>query len=214
MVRLRLRTRAAETPAPRGRAGVASRNPRARVRAAARRRAESRRSPLPPADHNLVIDFRERFLRPRGPLDRAHLKSSALEVVLVYRQFVERLLNPAPPKLQNTDGDPLEPTTLEFELRCGVREALDRPKGPSRMTSDEGLLDDAEWADDGELTKAVIVWGKKGNKLHQGGRRLDSTTAGPAAALNHAGRGVGRATQGLRGGVSGQAARRCCRESG
>ena len=127
---------------------------------------------------------------------------------------MERLLNPAPPKLQNTDGDPLEPTTLEFELRCGVREALDRPKGPSRMTSDEGLLDDAEWADDGELTKAVIVWGKKGNKLHQGGRRLDSTTAGPAAALNHAGRGVGRATQGLRGGVSGQAARRCCRESG
>jgi len=131
--------------------------------------------PLPPADHNRVIDFREQFLRRRGPLDRAHLKSSALEIVLVYRQFVEQLLNPAPPKLQNTDGDPLEPTTLEFELHCSVREAFDRLKGLSLMTSDDDLLDDAEWADDGELAKAVISWSKKGNKLH---RDWDNTTLG------------------------------------
>jgi hypothetical protein len=129
--------------------------------------------PLPPADHNRVIDFREQFLRPRGTLDRAHLKASALEIVLVYRQFVEQLLNPAPPKLQNTDGDPIEPTTLEFELRCSVREAFERLKGLSLMTSDDDLLGDAELADDGELRKAVFSWSKKGNKLH---RDWDNTT--------------------------------------
>jgi hypothetical protein len=131
--------------------------------------------PLPPADHNRIIDFREQFLSRRGPLDRVHLKSSALETVLVYRQFVEQLLNPAPPKLQNTDGDPLEPTTLEFELHCSVREAFDRLKGLSLIASDDDLLGDAEWADDGELSRAVFPWSKKGNKLH---RDWDNTTLG------------------------------------
>jgi len=129
--------------------------------------------PLPPADHNRIIDFREQFLSRRGPLDRVRLKSLALEIVLVYRQFVEQLLNPAPPKLQNTDGDPIEPTTLEFELHCSVREAFDRLKGLSLMASDDDLLGDAEWADDGELSRAVFSWSKKGNKLH---RDWDNTT--------------------------------------
>jgi hypothetical protein len=88
---------------------------------------------------------------------------------------VEQLQNPAPPKLQNTDGDPLEPTTLEFELHCSVREAFDRLKGLSLIASDDDLLGDAEWADDGELSRAVFPWSKKGNKLH---RDWDNTTLG------------------------------------
>jgi hypothetical protein len=131
--------------------------------------------PLPPGDHNRIIDFREQFLRRRGSLDRARVKALSLEIVLVYRQFVEQLLNPAPPKLQNTDGDPLEPTTLEFELRCSVQQAFDRLKQLSLVKSDDELVSDAERSDSGELSKAILIWGKKGNKLH---KDWDNTTLG------------------------------------
>ena len=131
--------------------------------------------PLSPHDHNRIIDFREQFLKRRRPLDRAELKSSSLEIVMVYRQLVEHMLNPGPPQMQNTDGDPLEPTTLEFELRCSVREAFDRLKGLSLLRSDDELLSEAEWSDGGELAKAVITWSKRGNKMH---REWDNTTLG------------------------------------
>lgn len=131
--------------------------------------------PLPPSAHNRIIDFREQFLKGRGPLDRACLKASALEIVLMYRQLVDQMLNPAPPKLQNTDGDPLAPTTLVFELRCGVREAFDRLKGLSITTSEDELLEDASRSDSGELTRVEFLWSKKGNKLHPD---WDNTTLG------------------------------------
>jgi hypothetical protein len=131
--------------------------------------------PLPPHDHNRIIDFRERSLKRRGPLNRAHLKSSVLEILQVYHQLVDTLLNPAPPDLRNTDGDRLEPTTLEFELRCGVREALDRLKALSLATSDDELVEEAERSDSGELTRVEFAWSKQGNKLH---REWDNTTLG------------------------------------
>ena len=130
---------------------------------------------LLPHDHNRIIDFREQFLKPRGGLDRAALKSRALDVVLVYRQLVEQVLNPAPPELRNTDGDRFEATTLEFELRCGVREAFDRLATLSVVRSRDELLEDASRNAAGELTEVEIDWGKKGNRQHHD---WDNTTLG------------------------------------
>ena len=131
--------------------------------------------PLLPGDHNRVIDFREQFLRPRGPVDRASVKARSLEVVLFYRQLVQQALNPQPPRLQNTDGDRLEPTTLEFQLRCGVREAFDRLASLSVVHSADDMLEDATWSDARELTEVSIEWGKRGNRMH---RDWDNTTLG------------------------------------
>ena len=131
--------------------------------------------PLSPHDHNRVIDFRERFLTLLGPVDRTTLKSRATEVVLFYRQLVEQALNPAPPQLRNTDGDRFEPTTLEFELNCGVREAFDRIAMLSVVRSPEEILEDATRSDAGELVEVEIDWGKKGNRQH---RDWDNTTLG------------------------------------
>ncbi len=131
--------------------------------------------PLAPSDHNRVIDFREKFMKARGPVDRASVKSRSLEVVLFYRQLVEQALNPQPPELRNTDGDQFEPTTLEFQLRCGVREAFDRIASLSVVRSPDDMLDDATWSDAGELTEIGIEWGKRGNRQH---RDWDNTTLG------------------------------------
>jgi len=131
--------------------------------------------PLAPSDHNRVIDFREKFLRARGSAGRASVKSRSLEVILFYRQLVEQALNPRPLELRNTDGDRLEPTTLEFELRCGIREAFDRLASLSVVHSADDMLEDATWSDAGELKEIDIEWGKRSNRLH---RDWDNTTLG------------------------------------
>ena len=134
--------------------------------------------PLTPADRNRIIDFREQFLRRRGPVDHAHLKESVLDLLAVYQQHVDQMLHPAPPRLTNTDGDPIAPTTLVFELRCGVREAFDRLKVLSLGESDDDLLADATWSDTGDLTRAEVDWSKRGNKMHPD---WDNTTLGHLA---------------------------------
>jgi hypothetical protein len=131
--------------------------------------------PLPPSDHLQILDFRERVLRRGGAADRATVKAAALPIVWLYRHLVERMLNPPPPVLQNTDGDPLAPTTLVFELRCGVRHAFDRLKTLSLERADDVLLSDAAFSEAGELEEVEIVWSKRGNKLHAD---WDNTTLG------------------------------------
>jgi hypothetical protein len=97
------------------------------------------------------------------------------EVLALYHRLVYQALHPKPPELQNTDGDPIAPTTLEFELRCPVREAFDRLAALSVHYSTEELLDDAQRSEAGELTGVEIVWSKEGNRLH---RDWDNTTLG------------------------------------
>jgi len=131
--------------------------------------------PLFPTCHQTVIVYRETFLRPRGRVNRAGVKAAASEILALYHRLVHEALHPAPLRLQNTDGDPLAPATLEFKVRCGVREAFDRLKLLTLSSDDDELLDDASWSESGELTAVDLVWSKRGNKLH---RAWDNTTLG------------------------------------
>ncbi|MCX6537492.1 MAG: SEC-C domain-containing protein [Acidobacteria bacterium] len=131
--------------------------------------------PLFPTSHQTVINYRERFLRPGGPVTRTAVKAAAPEVLGLYHRLVHEVLHPAPLRLQNTDGDPLAPATLEFKVRCSVRDAFDRLKLLTLANDDDELLDDASWSESGELTAVDLVWSKWGNKLH---REWDNTTLG------------------------------------
>lgn len=131
--------------------------------------------PLSPASHQAVIGYRETVLRPRGPVNRPSVKAAAAEILALYHRLVHEALHPAPLRLQNTDGDPLAPTTLEFKMRCSVREAFDRLKPLSLADDDDELLAGASWSDTGELTGVDLVWSKRGNRLH---REWDNTTLG------------------------------------
>lgn len=134
--------------------------------------------PLSPASHQAVIGFREAVLSPLGPVNRANVKAAAPEILALYHRLVHEALHPAPLRLQNTDGDPLAPTTLEFKVRCSVREAFGRLKPLSLEDDENGLLESASWSDTGELTGVELVWSKRGNKLH---REWDNTTLGTLA---------------------------------
>ena len=80
---------------------------------------------IPPSWHIPIIDTRER-LRPKRLLTRQELLDYNLEIRKVYHADRGCTAAPALPVLQNTDGDPLELTTLTYELGVTVPEAVER----------------------------------------------------------------------------------------
>ena len=84
------------------------------------------------------------------------------------------LLDPAPPELHNTDGDPLSLQRLIF--------AIDSPAGAfaalkelAAGDTEEELLQDAVYAADGALRRVAFTWSRRGNATHAGG---DTTVLG------------------------------------
>ena len=128
---------------------------------------------IPPSWHIPIIDMRER-LRPKRLLTREELLGYNLEIRKAYHEIVDALLHPALPVLQNTDGDPLELTTLTYELGVTVPEAVERLTPLATLRGDVHLADDVCDAA-GALTTATLTWIKAGNRKH---KDWDNTTLG------------------------------------
>jgi hypothetical protein len=129
---------------------------------------------IPPMWHTRIIDSRERTLRSRkASADRLH--DFDHEIRQLYLAIADAIRNPAPPVLQNTDGERLRPTTMEFELRASPQLAFERLKPLTRSTDDEALLDAAEREPDGRLRAVTLVWLKRGNRQH---REWENTVLG------------------------------------
>lgn len=121
---------------------------------------------VPPTWHNPLIDLRKKFSRGRT-FGRAALFEYDIELRDCYHDVVESLLNPQLPTLVNTDGDPLQPTTIEYELRCSPQAAFDRLKTLALPHTEEELLADAEEDPAGSLRALSFSWVKKGNRKHK-----------------------------------------------
>ncbi len=128
---------------------------------------------IPPAWHNHIIDFRQEIWRKRTPTIE-QLGAHDLEVRELYLYIADMIYNPPPPQIQNTDGDPLLPTTLAFELRCSVMTAYGRLK-PLTLSAEANTLSDAGRTPEGELTSVRLDWHKRGNRAHQ---HWDNTVLG------------------------------------
>jgi hypothetical protein len=87
------------------------------------------------------------------------------ELVAFYRSIVDELENPTLPRLQNTDGDPLAPTKLEFELRCSQAEAVERLAPLAYGHGLDDLLADPEAGSAGGV-EYVVPWLVPGNRMH------------------------------------------------
>ena len=70
---------------------------------------------IPASWHIPIIDMRERW-RPKRLLTRHEMFDYNLEIRQTYHEIVDRLLHPTLPVMQNTDGDPIELTTLTDQL--------------------------------------------------------------------------------------------------
>jgi len=120
---------------------------------------------IPPSWHVHIIDCRER-LHPRKLWTRADLFEYDIEIRELYHHIVEALANPALPELRNTDGDPIEMTTLSYELGLGTAEAFDRLK-PLATLHNEIHVDGETYDADGTLTGATLNWIKAGNRKNK-----------------------------------------------
>jgi hypothetical protein len=123
---------------------------------------------LKPSRRSDVSDLRRQLAG-----GRAHLSERAVfEFDDILRRWyllaADRELNPPLPKLTNTDGDPLAPTTMHFVLRCAPEEACAalRPLHAGDV-DDDALLDDSERDEAGRLTGFSLDWTKAGNRVHK-----------------------------------------------
>ena len=128
---------------------------------------------IPASWHIPIIDMRERF-RPKRLLTRDELIDYDLEIRQTYHEIVDWLLHPPLPVMQNTDGDPIELTTLTYELGVPVAEAVERLTPLATLRGDVHIADEVYDAA-GTLMTATLTWIKAGNRTH---KDWDNTTLG------------------------------------
>lgn len=121
---------------------------------------------IPPIRKIELIDFRKRLLRGEPNCTREVLRDWDFELIERYLKIVDELLHPRMPRLQNTDGEPLEMHRLTF--------GIDSPEIVVRALADldfeataEELVARAERTSRGEIKRVAWDWKKTGNRMHK-----------------------------------------------
>ena len=118
---------------------------------------------FPPMEKGIILELRNRIEGDKRPLTPQLLREYGYDMLDIYHDIVERLLNPRMPELQNTDGDPLLLHRLVYEIES-PRAAFDSlAKLCLKNTADE-LLADGNFDTKEELCSIEFSWQKLGNK--------------------------------------------------
>jgi hypothetical protein len=120
---------------------------------------------IPTAWHVPVIELREQ-LRPRRLLTRDDLLEYDIEIRQFYHRVVQAILHPPLPRLQNTDGDPIELTTMTYQLAVPAAEAFERLR-PLATLGAEAHVGDEVYDGAGAIAAAELTWIKAGNRQHK-----------------------------------------------
>lgn len=128
---------------------------------------------VPPGKKLDLIDLRERIScgRRLAPDD---LENWAIEIREAYLDHADRLMNPIPPHLHNTDGEEIVLHHLVFGIDS-PRAALSALADLTLDETEEELLEEADLDSDGELRRVTFAWKVAGNAIH---KRWDSTVHG------------------------------------
>jgi hypothetical protein len=121
---------------------------------------------VPPRWHTRIIDWRERLFR-RRLMTREDLADFDDEIRDLYFNIAAELLDPTPPQLQNTDGDPIALTTLTYELKTTVDDAFEK-LAPLAMVHGDDHTGDVIRDASGAVMSANLSWVKAGNRRHKG----------------------------------------------
>jgi hypothetical protein len=122
---------------------------------------------IPPIMANQFIDMREKLKKLYKHLDDELLHEYETELREIYYDIKDFLYNRPMPKIQNTDGDPLVPTTLHYKLECETIEAFDALETLAVGHSRDDLLSGARFDKNGVLKEVEFSWLKKGNKKNK-----------------------------------------------
>ncbi len=122
--------------------------------------------PIPPDRRAPILALRKRMERSKQPLTPAVLKERGLDLLDAYHEIIEPILHPLMPELQNTDGDPLMPHTVVYDIES-PQAAFDALADLSISAGRDELLDEATRDTDGRLTRIEFDWQKAGNAKHK-----------------------------------------------
>ncbi len=129
---------------------------------------------IPPIFKPQIIELRQHLEKIGDPITHEILRDSTLEVLGLYQELRETILNPRTPILQNTDGERLAPHKLTYEIESP--EATFEALAPLHLGCDKvEMLTDAQFHKDGKLKSVDFPWLKKGNEKH---KQWDNTVMG------------------------------------
>ncbi len=138
---------------------------------------------LPPIDKQSVFHLRDEIRERVGrkKLTEDKLVPFVTVIRALYLDRLDTLLDPTPPTLTNTDGEPFEPQKIHFEI-ASAESAFFALKGLARkVLSEKDLLQDAIF-ENGQLRQVEIPWFKKGKASNEktgftvlGRARIDGT---------------------------------------
>ena len=129
---------------------------------------------FPPMDKSAILKLRKKMERSKSPLTPERLREYRYDMLSLYHDITDRLLNPPMPQLQNTDGDPLLPHRLVYEIDS-PRAAFDALSPLCLTDTAEKLLAEAGFDSHGDLRNAEFSWQKRSNEKH---KSWDNTTLG------------------------------------
>ena len=121
---------------------------------------------LSPMDKQPILRVREHLRKKSGEITPEMLIAGARELRALYLSLRDRVMNPAPPVLNNTDGDPLELHTITCEV-ASADAAFQALKSLAKGEAEEDLLHDATFDEDGRLREVAFGWTKVGNRVHK-----------------------------------------------
>ncbi len=127
-----------------------------------------------PREKVALIDLRESIARGGPPPSAEMLLDWDAELREEYLEWVKALTNPPPPRLHNTDGEPIAFHRLRFEVPS-AQGAFDVLYHLTYDDSEIDLLESAERDAQGRLQRVSFPWIAAGNAIHAS---WDSTALG------------------------------------
>ena len=121
---------------------------------------------IPPLEKVPIIDLRALIASAEGKITRESLRDYDLEMLALFHDIADRVFDPPLPKLQNTDGDPIAPHKLIFDLDMSPQATLDALRHLTLDETDDELLEGATRDAAGRLIRVRFVWRKHGNAKH------------------------------------------------
>jgi hypothetical protein len=83
----------------------------------------------------------------------------------MYHSLAEGYRNPLPPRIHNTDGEPMEPRTLYFDIDS-PQATFDALKSLALGMTEDELREDAELDANEHIAEAMVPWIRKANPQH------------------------------------------------
>jgi hypothetical protein len=121
---------------------------------------------ISPMEKARIVALRAHIASACPAITHEVLRERDFELLDLFHEIADRVLNPPPPILQNTDGEPISPHRLTFELNASPQAAFDALKHLAVDEEEEDMLADAVRDGDGNLTGVRFSWKKLGNKVH------------------------------------------------